>query len=501
MGRAPVRIVVGLLLLTAAGLKAYQLFAESLSAFGLLQTGWLRLLLPAFEAGLGTCLLTGVYAWASWWAATALFAGFTWVSVYKAALRESSCGCFGPLAVNPWVTAAVDLALVGALWMCRPRGRGEHGRHRRLVWPAVQSANGRLGLLCLLLLGIHVALLAGSQHGAGASRTLVGPAGLHASRVFTVRLAPVFGQGDQVVRATIPVRNGSSQPVRFASVQCSCACSLARFTKEELQSGEETGLYLEVQMPRGVNQREIDCFAQTAGGDIWRWRISASSYAPIQFDDHKLGHVSLGAVDLGRRAEGSLNIRLHSEQPDAAPPQVTRVECDSPAIETTFQNQPTWEWVGNDRVARRRATIGFVLLPQRVPGRAFCTCSIHYGDRAEAADGKERVTVSWTVRPAFELQPRGVHLADGKPRAIEEHSIVVRRLDGAPLEIVSVASRDPAIAVMAVEPVSKSAHRLLVRIDRSRLPPVFYTEVAVRTNHPVQEEVLVPISGRNATVH
>jgi hypothetical protein len=118
-GYPVVRVLLGLLLLTAAVLK--YLGRDSQSA-----TAWFYLLLVRIavievEAFLGLWLLAGIYPRGAWLGAFGVFAILAGVSGYLGILQEPSCGCFGTIAVNPWITFAVDAVALGALWRWRPR--------------------------------------------------------------------------------------------------------------------------------------------------------------------------------------------------------------------------------------------------------------------------------------------------------------------------------------------------------------------------------------------
>ena len=86
-----------------------------------------------------------------------LFAVFATVSVFKGISGEASCGCFGEVAINPWVTAVFDVAVVAALVWARPR--------MPLVDPSRSSFQNRVffreSTLCL---GIFV-LIGGLTYG------------------------------------------------------------------------------------------------------------------------------------------------------------------------------------------------------------------------------------------------------------------------------------------------------------------------------------------------
>jgi hypothetical protein len=64
----------------------------------------------------------GLLKKAAWPAAFACFSFFSVITLYRAATGAGSCGCFGSVHVNPWITLfAIDLPAVLALSLFRPK--------------------------------------------------------------------------------------------------------------------------------------------------------------------------------------------------------------------------------------------------------------------------------------------------------------------------------------------------------------------------------------------
>ena len=124
-----VRVLLGIVLLTAAGLKGYQLAAEPVVGERLLDSRWFLIGVVEFELFFGLWLLVGIYPKVTWLAALLCFAGFAGISLVKALSGAASCGCFGQLAVNPWYTVVLDLGLIAMLFRWRP-ARAESGFSR-----------------------------------------------------------------------------------------------------------------------------------------------------------------------------------------------------------------------------------------------------------------------------------------------------------------------------------------------------------------------------------
>jgi uncharacterized membrane protein YphA (DoxX/SURF4 family) len=136
-----VRAAVGLLLITAALLKAHESVADSFGPVTTLEK-FGGIAAVELELALGLWMLFGVFARVSRLVAIACFAGFAAVSFYKILHGDSSCGCFGRLSLRPWQTMIVDLAAVAALLVCKPGPPGER--------QATQSRIRLLGLLTVL---------------------------------------------------------------------------------------------------------------------------------------------------------------------------------------------------------------------------------------------------------------------------------------------------------------------------------------------------------------
>ncbi len=125
-----VRYSLGLLLVVAAGLKAYELVAFPVSRGGFLQAPLFLVAVIQFEFLLGFWLFAGVFLRTSWIVAVFCFASFTVVTLVRALEGATSCGCFGRVVVNPWITLSVDSVAVASLLIFRPRESEDRGTWR-----------------------------------------------------------------------------------------------------------------------------------------------------------------------------------------------------------------------------------------------------------------------------------------------------------------------------------------------------------------------------------
>jgi hypothetical protein len=112
---------LGLLLLTAAILKGYELATGPVAEKDLLTSRWFLILAVEFELVLGLSLISGLWKRTTWWVALACFVGFACISSYKVLLGEANCGCFGRILIDPRLALAIDLFAIAGLVCCAPK--------------------------------------------------------------------------------------------------------------------------------------------------------------------------------------------------------------------------------------------------------------------------------------------------------------------------------------------------------------------------------------------
>jgi len=111
------RWFVGFLLMTAALLKAAQLYQHPSSVLTDETSRYVVPLLIGCELALGLTAILGIYWRQLRLLAMVLFAGFACYSLFLAISGAASCGCFGSLEINPWWTFSLDLAVFAGLFV------------------------------------------------------------------------------------------------------------------------------------------------------------------------------------------------------------------------------------------------------------------------------------------------------------------------------------------------------------------------------------------------
>lgn len=136
------RGVAGALLLAAAVLKAHQLLTgPALGAYWWDARPWQALAISG-EVLLAGWMWSGLVPSITRRLGASIFGIFGAIALVKAMGGEASCGCFGRVAVNPWVTLALDVGLCVAFILIRPKqaqpgevsGAGRLNRWGRERW-------------------------------------------------------------------------------------------------------------------------------------------------------------------------------------------------------------------------------------------------------------------------------------------------------------------------------------------------------------------------------
>ena len=99
--------IAGLFLIGASVLKIHQLVTEPIISKGIWESWGFFLIQIPLEMGLGIWLVCGLFRKAGWLLGLIAFGGFIGVTLYKGLSGAESCGCFGMVKVNPWITLSV----------------------------------------------------------------------------------------------------------------------------------------------------------------------------------------------------------------------------------------------------------------------------------------------------------------------------------------------------------------------------------------------------------
>lgn len=115
--------IAGVVLIVAAALKMHHLLTEPIISTGFWESWLFFVIQIPLELGLGIWLLCGLFRKAAWIVGVFAFTLFIGVTLHKGITGAASCGCFGRIQVNPWITLfAIDVPFFVLLLIFRPKG-------------------------------------------------------------------------------------------------------------------------------------------------------------------------------------------------------------------------------------------------------------------------------------------------------------------------------------------------------------------------------------------
>ena len=149
-----VRFAVAVLLLTSAILKAFSPAESATLAAGYSIPPWLTAAAVQLELLVAAALVFGCWQWWTLRLTIGLFSIFAAFSLYRAVAGFESCGCFGAIKVNPWITFVLDLVVLGCLGFAAKRsGKADQPREdaRQVRWAAAAYVFAGPPILALML--------------------------------------------------------------------------------------------------------------------------------------------------------------------------------------------------------------------------------------------------------------------------------------------------------------------------------------------------------------
>lgn len=283
-----VQTAVGLLLLAAAGLKLYGLNVSPFAQYGWLQSDIVQSTAVVWEVLLGLLLLSRAQRFFAWLLAVLTFGAFAGVSGYLGWIGQATCGCFGLIQASPWWAFAVNVSVLLALALVRPRVEmvrptGTHSE--RTGWATV-------GILMSLIAVIGVVAI--WQYG---SVTAV----VAAVRGEPLTIHPIvidLGEGPRGRRliGQVSVTNHSSRPVRLVGGTTDCACVTTEDLPVTVPAGGQVDIRVRVtvsaEYPGVATQRALiwtDAVEQPTLHVLMQYRVGPQGVVPEGQEPAPLG--------------------------------------------------------------------------------------------------------------------------------------------------------------------------------------------------------------------
>jgi hypothetical protein len=476
-GYVVVRVVLGLLLLTAAGLKGYDLWSNPVAAdTRYLSKNWQIALVEA-ETLLGLWLLSGLWQFGSWMAAIVGFALLASVSL-DLAVHKRPCGCLGSvgtrLELSAWHTLAVDLMAVSALLWWRPATQTERGAAAHLSsWWRVAY----LALLSLVFIASNAAAFLTVGTEAGDPKNVV------------AEVPPSFADPGTRLLHTFIVRNRTPQIQRILSVTHSCMCSKAMLDRTELAPGDEAQLRLEADLTGRRGAEVFHAFLQLETGERWTYSVKTQVIQRVGFEPQNL---HFGFLDPGEKKTQPVDMVLRAGPGDPMP-QILSVVPESDKLTVSWTENPPAQGLDAARTARRLAV---TVTADVAPGTSSSTVAVRYqlGGREHEA----MLPITWIVRTYYEISPPRVFIMKPSEANGElKRTVVIKRVDDRPFKIRAVRTTEPFLRCAANLNATANTQELAIVIDSQGDFGTIAGEVIIETDESLQAKLEIPVTVMN----
>jgi len=230
-------VALGVLLLTAAGLKLYGRDVSAVPQVGWFSSPWVQVAAAGWEIVLGFWLLSGAARRFAWAASLSTFAAFAVVSGTLGWQGVADCGCFGTVHASPWWAFGVDVVALVLLAFTKPARQ-----------PSTPRSS--LGITVGVAVSVVVVFLAAGTLVYGSPAAAL--ARLRGDELYATPEAVSFGDGHagDSLTAVVRVRNLSSRPVRLIGGTADCNCVTTSDLPLTVPAGGEQTVTVTLKLPQ-----------------------------------------------------------------------------------------------------------------------------------------------------------------------------------------------------------------------------------------------------------
>jgi hypothetical protein len=325
-----VSLAFALILLGAAGLKAYSLAVRAAHEPQLTESDAIAIAAIGIEWVLGGWLVSGAAKTWARRAAIILLAIFVCVAGFRLFSGEVDCGCFGPIHIHPGWALSLDLLVLTGMVAWGHKVADFSSRKR--------DASKRLWV-GVIVMGLAAAIAAPiSVRAVFASPPAL--SGLVADSM-VCDFGELSPQQASLLQHKFVVKNVTNKPIKILKVTASCGCTTASTSKNELAPGGSLALPVEVKWGDRNGPQTAAIWVDTDEDVHARLtlNISATVRASLAVLPNK---IDFGNLLPGRSSEQSFKVRideltnakdLHVEASD---PSVIIRSIDEPTPENRF---------------------------------------------------------------------------------------------------------------------------------------------------------------------
>ena len=260
-----VPLLLGLLLLAAAGLKLAGSAVSPFAQYGPWTAPHIQALAIVWEVLLGLWLLSRVYPFGASLAAMVTFTLFASISGYLGWIGQPECGCFGIIRTSPWTAFIVDLIALALLLATRPHWRTSASTPQPSRLPGF--ANILVGTILILTALAAVALLRYGSLAAAWAR-------LHGLALYAPPYVD-FGSAPpgQELLQDIPVTNWTDTPIQLIGGTSDCSCIVTHSLPLTIPPGEMRTITVTLRPPTagsGLFTRRVELWTDSLRQPVLR---------------------------------------------------------------------------------------------------------------------------------------------------------------------------------------------------------------------------------------
>ena len=242
-----IRLILGMLLIAAAGMKLYGLNTSAMPSVGWFAQPWVQLAAAEWELVLGFWLISGSFAKGSWFAALGTFLTFAGVSASLGIDGAASCGCLGAVHANPWWAFGVDAMAVVLLAIGHPKRVSRTESNWRPLRVGLEW--GIIAVVLMLGLSAIGAAVYGTPEAAlahlrGESLTIDEP----------YLDFGIANPGDEISRIAT-VRNMTDHPIRILVGTSDCNCTTLKDLPANIEPGKSAAISIDLYTPPSKSGR------------------------------------------------------------------------------------------------------------------------------------------------------------------------------------------------------------------------------------------------------
>jgi hypothetical protein len=308
-----------------------------------------------------------------------------------------------------------------------------------------------------------------------------GPVAAVAEPVIDAGTVPV----GQLVEVVFTIRNEGDAPLEITQVRPACGCTVAEYDETIAAGGSgRVRAVVDTKSEIGANAKAITVYTNDPGNPRIQLTIKSTVRTFITLDP---GYARFTSFVHGERDQSAPQLLWTEDFPNL---EITGVESPASFIEVSYREATPPERSGEGSGRQWRIDVTLTEAAPVGPVADHVTVRTNH-PRQKLVE----IPVSGFVRPMVAVSPQEVSFGKVDPAEKQSWGILVRNFGAARLEIRSVDSSVPGIAVDVEALEDGQQYKLVFTPTPQMAKGPFAGQVEVRTNLPQQPTITVNLKG------